>query len=169
MRRQLHSDDFLRASKTPVESSPGKKLGAVRLKIGNHQLENIMSENDKPSMGQPGRFCWNELVTTDVAAAKKFYTKLLGWTTEAFGKSSDYTLFKQGAASVGGLMKCPEPGNPARWIPYVIVADVDVTAAKTSKLVGKVLVPPSDVHDVGRIAVLADPQGAAFGIIKPDA
>jgi predicted enzyme related to lactoylglutathione lyase len=68
---------------------------------------------------------------------------------------------------VGGMMKCPQPGNPAQWIPYVFVDDVDVTAKKTSKLRGKVVAEPFDVPDVGRIAVLVDPQGATFGILKP--
>ena len=65
------------------------------------------------------------------------------------------------------MMKCPKPGKPAQWIPYVLVADVDATVKKTIKLRGKVCIPPVDVLTVGRIAVLSDPQGATFGIIKP--
>jgi hypothetical protein len=64
-------------------------------------------------------------------------------------------------------MKCPKPGLPAQWIPYIFVDDVDATVKKAAGLRGKVCVPPFDVPTVGRIAVLADPQGAAFGIIKP--
>jgi predicted enzyme related to lactoylglutathione lyase len=116
---------------------------------------------------KPGKFCWNELVTTNVPAAKKFYTGLLGWKTQPFGKGMEYTLFKKGKDMLGGLMKCPKPGNPAQWIPYIFVDDVDAMAKKASKLRGKVCVPPFDVPTVGRIAVLTDPQGAAFGIIKP--
>jgi len=124
-----------------------------------------MSKNkDYP---KPGKFGWNELVTTNVAAAKKFYNQLLGWKTQPFGKGVEYTLFKKGRDTVGGLMKCPQPGNSAQWIPYVFVEDVDATAKKTTRLRGKVVVEPFDVPDVGRIAVLVDPQGAAFGIIKP--
>ena len=114
-----------------------------------------------------GKFCWNELVTTNVAAAKKFYSGLLGWKTQPFGKGVEYTLFKKGRDSAGGMMKCPKPGNPAQWIPYIIVDDVDATAKKAARLRGKVCMPPFDVPTVGRIAVLVDPQGAAFGIIKP--
>jgi uncharacterized protein len=116
---------------------------------------------------KPGQFGWNELVTTNVPAAKKFYAGLLGWKTQPFGKGMEYTLFKKGKESVGGLMKCPKPGKPAQWIPYVFVDDVDTTVKKATKLGGKAVVEPFDVPDVGRIAVLLDPQDAVFGIIKP--
>jgi uncharacterized protein len=114
-----------------------------------------------------GDFCWNELVTSNVPAAKKFYASVLGWKTKPFGKGMDYTIIKKGKNGMGGMMKCPNPGMPAQWIPYVFVADVDATVKKAAKLRGKVCLPPFDVPSVGRIAVLADPQGAAFGIIKP--
>jgi predicted enzyme related to lactoylglutathione lyase len=126
-----------------------------------------MSEDKESMMGQPGRFCWNELMTTDVAAAKTFYSGLFGWTTEAFGSGMDYTLLKKGDGTVGGLMKCPQPGAPAHWLAYVMVEDVDGSAAKAAKLGGKVVAPPFDVPEVGRIAVVLDPQGAAIGLFKP--
>jgi uncharacterized protein len=120
---------------------------------------------------KPGDFCWNELVTTNVPAAKKFYTSLLGWKTKPFDKGMvDYTIIHNGKSDkqgMGGIMKCPVPGNPAQWIPYMLVANVDATVKKAKKLRGKVYMPPFDVPTVGRIAVLADPQGAAFGIITP--
>jgi len=115
----------------------------------------------------PGQFGWNELVTTNVAAAGKFYTRLLDWKTQPFGKGADYTLFLKGKDMVGGLMKGPQPGNSAQWIAYVIVKNVKATAKKAIKLHGKVVIEPFDVPDVGRIAVLVDPQGAAIGIFEP--
>jgi hypothetical protein len=116
----------------------------------------------------PERFCWNELVTTSVPGAKKFYGGLLGWKTKPFGKGAPgYTLLLNGKDAIGGMMKCPKPGNPAQWIPYVVVEDVDATAKKAAKLGGEVLVPPFEVKGAGRIAVLADPQGAVIGVIKP--
>jgi hypothetical protein len=117
---------------------------------------------------KPGQFCWNELATTNVAAAKKFYAGLLGWKTAPFGKGADYTLFKQGSEMAGGLMKCQQPGVLAHWISYVMVNDVDAIAKKATKLRGKVLVPPFDVAGAGRIAVLRDPQGAVIGLFKPE-
>jgi predicted enzyme related to lactoylglutathione lyase len=122
----------------------------------------------KANTPKPGDFCWNELVTTNVPAAKKFYTTLLGWKTKPFDQGMvDYTIIQKGENGMGGIMKCPTPGNPAQWIPYMLVADVDATVKKAAKLRGKVFMPPFDVPTVGRIAVLADPQGAAFGIITP--
>src|ERR1019366_3309092 len=97
---------------------------------------------------KPGCFGWNELVTTDVAAAKKFYGGLLGWKTQAFGKGMAYTLFKNGKDMAGGLMKCPKPGMPAQWVPYVVVDNVDATAKRAAKLKGKVMMAPFDVPDV---------------------
>ncbi len=122
----------------------------------------------KTNTPKPGDFCWNELVTTNVPAAKKFYTGLLGWKTKPFDKGmTDYTIIQKGKQGQGGIMKCPMPGSPAQWIPYMLVADVDATVKKARKLRGKVYMPPFDIPTIGRIAVLADPQGAAFGIITP--
>lgn len=121
----------------------------------------------KKNCGTPGRFCWNELATTNVAKATKFYSGLLGWKTKAFGGGMEYTQFKKGKDMVGGMLKCPKPGVPAHWVPYVVVGNVEATVKKATKLKGKVLVPPFDIPDVGRIAVLRDPQGAVIGIIKP--
>jgi hypothetical protein len=126
-----------------------------------------MSKKNTPPI--PGKFCWNELATTDEKAAKKFYAGLFSWKAEPFGKDMAYTLFKNGKDTVGGMMKCPRPGLPAHWLPYVIVADVDKSLAKTQKLGGKVVAGPFDVPEVGRIAVLIDPQGAGIGILTPAA
>lgn len=123
--------------------------------------------NAKKKSPKTNTFIWNELVTTDVAGAKKFYTGLFGWKVVPFGKGMDYMLFKQGKDGVGGMMKCPHPSMPAHWLPYVMVADVDKTLAKAKKLRSKICAGPFDVPTVGRIAVIADPQGAAIGIITP--
>ncbi|MGD0614589.1 MAG: VOC family protein [Verrucomicrobiota bacterium] len=128
-----------------------------------------MSANNNSSMAPPGHVSWNELVTTDLAGAQTFYTGLFGWKAEAFGAGMDYTLFKKGGTTVGGMMKCPQPGAPAHWLAYVTVGDVDASAAKAGKLGGTVVAPPFDVPEVGRIAVVLDPQGAAIGLFKPAA
>jgi uncharacterized protein len=125
----------------------------------------IMSER-KPSY-ETGRFCWNELVAGDEASAKRFYASLFGWTTEAFGGGEGYTLFKKGEERVGGMMKCPKPGRPSHWLPYVLVDDVDATVTRTRDLGGNVVVEPFDVPTIGRMAVLVDPQGADIAVIKP--
>ena len=122
-----------------------------------------MSENT--NCPKPGAFSWNELVSNDVALANKFYTGLFGWTAEPF--DANYTLFKKDNAVVGGLMKCPQPGLPSHWLPYVTVEDVDASAAKAKTLGAQVVAGPFDVPNVGRIAVLLDPHGAAIGLFKP--
>lgn len=114
---------------------------------------------------KPGEFSWNELVTQDVAASKKFYTGLFGWTAEAF--KGEYTLFKQGGAMVGGMMQCPQKGLPTHWLAYVTVEDVDAMATNAKTLGARLVVEPMNIAEVGRIAVFVDPQGAALGLFKP--
>lgn len=124
------------------------------------------AEQKEKYCAAPGKFCWNELATTDVAGAKKFYGSLLGWKTKEFSK--DYTQFTIGEDMAGGLLQCQKPGVPAHWVPYVMVEDVDATAKNATKLGGSVLVEAFDVPTVGRIAVLRDPQGAVIGVFKPE-
>ena len=124
----------------------------------------MSEEKDCP---KPGEFSWNELIVSDEAGQKKFYTALFGWTAEAFGSGEKpYTLFKKGDAMVGGMMKRPKPDAPTHWLAYVTVDDVDATAANAKKLGGKIIVEPVDIPDVGRIAVILDPQGAPIGVFK---
>lgn len=126
-----------------------------------------MSENTESSNMGPNRFCWNELLSTDVEASKQFYASLFGWGAASFTGGMDYTLFKSDDKDAGGLMKVPQPGMPAQWLPYVVVEDVDASAKKVADLGGQVMAPPFDIPTIGRIAVLIDPQGAAIGIITP--
>lgn len=121
--------------------------------------------SEEKNCPKPGEFSWNELVTQDVEASRKFYTSLFGWTAEAF--KGDYTIFKQGDAMAGGMMQCQQKGLPTHWLAYVTVENVDATAASAKKLGAKIVVEPMDISDVGRIAVLVDPQGAALGLFKP--
>jgi predicted enzyme related to lactoylglutathione lyase len=116
-----------------------------------------------------GVFVWDELGTTDVDAAASFYGDVFGWTTKDMGEEyGGYRIFERGETRLGGLMKLPDESMPAQWQPYVAVEDVDGTTAKASELGGSALMEPMDVPAVGRIAVIRDPQGAVFGIIKPE-
>ncbi len=115
-----------------------------------------------------GRFNWCELLTTDVAAAKAFYTKLFGWETEDMSMPGmDYTVVKAGGEGIGGIMKIPESakGMSPAWGAYVTVDDVDKTAKMVEKLGGKIHVPPTDIPTVGRFCVIVDPQGAYINAI----
>jgi predicted enzyme related to lactoylglutathione lyase/uncharacterized protein YndB with AHSA1/START domain len=115
-----------------------------------------------------GEFSWNELLTSDEAGAKKFYSAVFGWQTADFpGAGVKYTLWKNLGADVGGLMKRPKEDMPPHWLGYVTVADVDATTKKASEAGGQVCMTPFDVPTVGRIAVIQDPQGAAIGLFQP--
>ncbi len=118
-------------------------------------------------VNEPGALCWDELHTTDTAAAANFYTRLFGWTTKAGG---DYTEFHRGEEAAGGMMAIRKEWGPVppNWLVYFAVADCHETAAKASELGAHTVVPPMDIPKVGRFAILADPQGAVFAIIKLD-
>jgi uncharacterized protein len=115
-----------------------------------------------------GAFSWFELMTDDPKAALAFYGGLLGWTSEDMDMGTGpYHVIKVGDTSVGGVMGKP-PGAeamPPMWGVYVTVDDIDATVAKCLELGGKVLMPVMEVKTVGRMAVLQDPQGAAFSAI----
>ncbi len=70
---------------------------------------------------------------------------------------------------VGGMMAAPAPGMPAQWHAYVVVKNVDATLSDVVRLGGKVLMPAMDVPQVGRVAMIQDPQGAAIGLHQPAA
>lgn len=113
-----------------------------------------------------GSWIWYELLTTDADAALAFYTKVVGWTPSKFeGAPSDYTILNAGADGVGGVMKNPTPTPPA-WYGYIGVDDVDATVAKIEALGGKVDMPPTAMEQVGRMAMVADPQGARFYVMR---
>lgn len=115
-----------------------------------------------------GAFSWNELMTTDVESAKKFYTELLGWETEDFPvEGMNYTVVKPNGDPAGGIMSMPPQceGMPPHWSVYVTVDDVDAASKKTESLGGKVLYPPTNITDVGRFCVIQDLQGAAICLI----
>jgi predicted enzyme related to lactoylglutathione lyase len=117
--------------------------------------------------GSAGVFVWDELGTTDADGAQSFYEQVFGWTTKDMGEEyGGYRIFHRGEEQVGGLMKNPDPSIPAAWTPYVAVEDADETCRKATELGASVIVEPIDVPNIGRFAVLQDPQGAVFGIIK---
>jgi len=108
--------------------------------------------------------CWNELHALDLDAAKKFYPALFGWTVK---DSPDYTEWHLDGRGIGGMIKSHAPeGAPSYWIPYFMVDDCDATVNKAQAGGAVIYVPPQDIEKVGRFAVLADPQGAMFALIK---
>lgn len=117
-----------------------------------------------------GSFVWYDLLTIDPTKAIDFYTNVIGWKAQTH--NAEYTMFTGSQGPLGGTMKLPQEaakmGAPPQWQSNVQVADVDATAAEAKKLGGRVHAEPSDIPNVGRFAVLADPQGASLSIFKPN-
>lgn len=122
---------------------------------------------------EPGTFSYAELATTDIADAKRFYGGLFGWQFEdvPVPDGEPYTVARIEGDSVAGLTpqqpQQREAGIPPHWFNYVTVASADETAARAKELGGTVHAGPFDVMDIGRMAVIADPTGAMFGIWEP--
>ncbi len=118
---------------------------------------------------QHGAFSWFELMTSDVEAAKSFYSEIFGWQYEKFSSAPgmDYQVIKVNGEEVAGMMKIPEEseGHPPAWGTYITVDNVDETVKQVESLGGKILMPPTDIPEVGRFSVIIDPQGAIISII----
>lgn len=123
-----------------------------------------------PTMTQHsvGTFCWTECAANDAAAAKTFYSELLGWTWKdiPMGDAGMYHIAEVRGAEVAAMYELTDEmrgqGIPAHWASYVSVANTDETIAKAQALGGRLLMGPHDVMDHGRMAVLMDPVGATF-------
>ena len=121
----------------------------------------------------PGTFCWTDLATTDQAGAKAFYGGLLGWEADdrPVGEGVYYSMMRREGKDVAAIAPQPsqqrEAGVPPMWQSYISVQDADATAERAEELGGKVHAPPFDVMDVGRMAVIQDPQGAFFMVWQP--
>ena len=115
-----------------------------------------------------GRFVWHELLTTDTAAASAFYPKVVPWRTQP-SSMPGYTIWMAGQSQVGGLMALPADaaGSPPHWLIYVGTPNVDATAEHAQRLGARVVKAAADIPNVGRFAVLTDPQGATFALYTP--
>lgn len=122
-------------------------------------------------MAKKGQNVWYDLTTSDMEGAKRFYGETIRWTTQDWGDAdpnTPYTMWTVGDRPIGGLMKIPADVKvPPHWISYTRVDDVDATTEQAVKLGGTVQRAPWDIPKVGRIAILADPQGAAFAVFTP--
>lgn len=126
-------------------------------------------------MGQSdvrGFFIWYELLTSDPEEAISFYKEVIGWETQQWEAGGNYTMFTTEDDPIAGVLELPEEaiaqGAAPNWLPYMGTPDVDATALRVTELGGRVLKDPADIPSVGRFAVLADPQGAAFAIYRPE-
>jgi len=117
---------------------------------------------------EPGAWCWNELYSKDPDKAKEFYKGLFGWGSHSSTEPMEYTEFQVGDRTIGGMMKLTEQMGPMppNWLVYFDVEDTPATIEKVNKAGGNVLMGPMQIDGVGNIAVIADPQGAVFAVIK---
>jgi len=117
-------------------------------------------------MAGTGRFAWHDLMTTDVEAAKRFYSDLFGWTYELWQpETMDYPMITAGDRRWGGMMARPTGAEwPPHWLGYVSVADVDATTEKVKSAGGRVFHEPTAIPGAGRYSIVADPQGAVFAL-----
>src|SRR5262245_28766260 len=131
----------------------------------------LWQANQHPGVGvwgEMGAFCWSELLTRDTTAAAKFYTALFGWKTKVSeGAGFPYTHWQNDGADIGGMMAIMQQWGPMppHWVNYVQVQNCDETAAKAASLGGKVCMPPTDIPNTGRFAMLQDGQGAMLSVI----
>ncbi|WP_129791892.1 VOC family protein [Sphingosinicella sp. CPCC 101087] len=130
--------------------------------------------SDTPAPGT-GRFFWYELMTTDQDAAARFYGEVVGWTAADQGSADPsgqrYLVLSAGKHGVAGLLQLNrtmiEGGARPGWIGYIYVPDTDEAAKRIREAGGAVHMPPQDIPGIGRFAMVADPGGAPFYVMKP--
>jgi uncharacterized protein len=117
----------------------------------------------------PDRFVWHDLMTTDTTGAKSFYSEVAGWGTQE--ENPQYIVVTNNGVPLGGMMEVNEEmrkiGVPTHWLPAVGVDNVDETVAKAIALGGKAMGAAMDIPDIGRYALMRDPQGAIFALYAP--
>jgi predicted enzyme related to lactoylglutathione lyase len=119
--------------------------------------------------GAEGTLCWADLSTPDPARAKPFYEGLFGWKISlGQNDTSGYLHLQNGEEFIGGIPPASQrpAGAPAHWLLYFWVGDVDACAAKAKDLGAAIYLPPMTIPNVGRMAIVADPQGAVFAIFN---
>jgi predicted enzyme related to lactoylglutathione lyase len=119
-------------------------------------------------MPDTNKFCWYELNAKDAGACKRFYGAVFGWTAhDQPAGPMTYTIFKKDGQDVGGMLQMTAEwsGVKPHWMPYIAVDDCDSYAQKIKDAGGTVCVPPTDIS-VGRFAVVGDPDGSFFSIIR---
>ena len=117
-----------------------------------------------------GRFVWQDLVTRDVEAARKFYGALLGWEfQEMTRRGRPYVVARAQGRLVGGIVEAKDPAiERGAWLSFLAVDDLDRAIAMVTSTGGKVLREPVAIKSLGRFAVVTDPQGAALGLARLD-
>jgi predicted enzyme related to lactoylglutathione lyase len=169
------------AASTELAREAGGKVFCGPLDVATHGLMstiadptgavfNIWESKEHPGIGvqaENGSFCWADLSTSGAARAAAFYTKLFGWSIEN-GKD-DYAHIVNNGDFIGGIPPAShrKPGMPAHWLLYFQTSDCDASTAKAKQLGATIHMGPMSMEKVGRMTVLADPQGAVFSLFQP--
>lgn len=121
-------------------------------------------------MAKTGTFFWYDLMTPDVPAALAFYKAIVGWNDEPFPESPmGYVVLKAGDTGIGGVMPLPNAQQPPAWVGYIKSADTDADVKASVAEGGQLLMGPDDIPgNVGRFAVVAEPNGAVYNLLKPN-
>ena len=119
-----------------------------------------------------GHFHWNELMTRDVETAKKFYADVIGWTFDSMemAQGGTYVVARDGETMLAGMFDMTGTdfdGMPEHWFAYISVDDIDARLEKAVAAGAEVVRPIFDVPEVGRIAILKQPDGAVIGWMTP--
>lgn len=115
--------------------------------------------------GEHGAPCWFELDTRDTPQAETFYTNLFGWQAQRW--QNGYVVFAQDGRQVAGMLQITEEMGPVppNWLPHFAVSDCDATAQRVTEIGGRLLVPPMEVPETCRFAIIQDPTGAVSAIL----
>lgn len=128
------------------------------------------SGSGKKPPSSAGRFVWQDLMTRDAAACRRFYEALFGWHfQESTRNGKPYFIARLGGKPVGGIVEVKDPRvQEAAWLSYLSVDDIDKAVAQVRNAGGKVLVEPMSIVGIGRIAAVLDPEGAPLGLAALD-
>jgi predicted enzyme related to lactoylglutathione lyase len=137
---------------------------------------NLPSVTDSPTGERhSGKIIWRDLLTNDPAASKRFYGELFGWTFESVGTASNlkedsaYTLIRHDGRLIGGMINTlvlNGRDDISQWVVLISVEDIEARMKTVIESGGKVMTPPTDLQDRGRLAVIRDAEGALVGLLE---
>jgi uncharacterized protein len=159
--------------KAPFDIQGSGKMAIIQDPAGAHfALWQSVQPMDPLLAGETNSYCWLELVVRDIDKAGAFYSQLFGWNCVVdHSMGRPYSLFSLDGRPFAGMMAIEESWGavPPHWLIYFAVEDIEGMAAKIQNLGGKAITPIMEIAKVGRFVTVADPQGAVFAFIQPNA
>lgn len=119
------------------------------------------------------QFIWNELATSRPDVCKSFYGRVFGWSSQEvdLGDFGTYSVWLHEGQGIGGMLHMDDADGEQAisfWTSYIAVASVDATVDAVIQAGGTVKLPPTNVPELGRVAIIGDPTGAVVAVIRPD-